>query len=99
MSFFKNLEDMAEGMGGNQSDAQLPPRHCAACQTQMEYRGAHTIRTGGLQRGFGIGADMILGAGLDNLINQATERNVVLHIMVCPQCGEVAFINDPQRGF
>lgn len=99
LSFFKNLEEMAQGMGSNQAAPQLPPHSCAGCQTQMDYRGAHTLRTGGLQRGFGIGADMILGAGLDNLINQATERNVVVHVMVCPNCGEVSFINDPQRGF
>ncbi len=65
----------------------------------MECRGPHTRRTGGPQRGFGLGADMLLGAGLDNLLNQATERNIVMHVMVCPNCGAVTFINEPQRGF
>jgi DNA polymerase III alpha subunit (gram-positive type) len=99
VSFFKNLESMAQGMGSTQPEAELPPHSCAGCQTQMEYRGPHTIRTGGLQRGFGVGADLLLGSGLDNLLNQATERNVLVHVMVCPNCGEVALINDPQRGF
>ncbi len=99
MSFFKNLEDRVQGMGNSQPAPQLPPHRCAGCQTEMEYRGPHTIRTGGLQRGFGVGADLLLGAGLDNLVNQATERNVLMHVMVCSNCGEVAFINDPQRGF
>ena len=99
MSFFKNLESMAQGMGNTQPGAELPPHNCAGCQTQMEYRGPHTIRTGGLQRGFGVGADLLLGSGLDNLLNRATERNVLVHVMVCPNCGEVALINDPQRGF
>ncbi|HVD04039.1 MAG TPA: hypothetical protein VNF75_07930 [Candidatus Dormibacteraeota bacterium] len=42
---------------------------------------------------------MLLGAGLDSLLTQATEHNIVMHVMVCPNWGEVAFIKDPQRGF
>lgn len=86
-------------MGPNQPLAELPHHRCAGCQTQMECRGPHTRRTGGPQRGFGLGADMLLRAGLDNLLNQATERNIVMHVMVCPNCGAVTFINEPQRGF
>ncbi len=65
----------------------------------MEYRGLHTIRTGGRQRGFGGCADLLLGSGLDSVLNQATERNVLVHVRVCPNCGEVPLINDRQRGF
>ncbi|MDA8394006.1 MAG: hypothetical protein M0T72_01990, partial [Candidatus Dormibacteraeota bacterium] len=50
-----------------------------------------------LQRGFGAGADTLLGSGLDNFLNQAAERNVLVHVMVYPKCGEVALINYPQR--
>lgn len=42
---------------------------------------------------------MLLGAGLAHRLNQATERNMVMQVMVCPNFGEVTFINEPQRGF
>jgi hypothetical protein len=97
MGFFSHLEAVAQGTA---RAGQAPPPHpCAGCQTTMDYRGAHALRVGGLSRGFGIGADLLLGAGADDLFNQATERNVVVHVLVCPNCGEVAFVNDPQRGF
>ncbi len=44
-----------------------------------------------------MGADPLLGSGLDNFLNQAAERNVLVHVMVYPKCGEVALINYPQR--
>ncbi len=47
MSFVKNLEFMAKGMGGDRPGAELPPHSCAGCQTRMQYRRPHTIRTGG----------------------------------------------------
>ena len=47
MSFVKNLESMAKGRGGDRPGAELPRHSCAGCQTQMQYRGPHLIRTGG----------------------------------------------------
>jgi hypothetical protein len=97
MGFFSHLEQMASGT----ADAATPPppHNCGSCRSSMAYRGPHALRTGGLQRGIGVGADLLFGAGADDLFNQATERNVVVHVMVCPNCGEIAFINDPRRGF
>ena len=51
MSFVKNFESMAKGRGGDRPGAELPPHSCAGCQTQMQYRGPHTIRTGGCSEG------------------------------------------------
>ncbi|SRR5579875_664981 len=98
MSFFRRLEEMASGTAGA-SQATLPPHPCANCRTEMQYRGPQAIRTGGVTRGVGLGLDLLLGGGGDDFFNQAIERNVVVHVLVCPSCGEVAFVNDPRRGF
>jgi hypothetical protein len=106
VSFFRELERMAQGMGGTQDYPQqvapgqnMPDHNCASCNTAMSYRGAHAIRTGGLSRGFGIATDLLFGAGDEELFNSATERQVVLHVFCCQSCGRLEFVNDPRRGF
>ncbi|PSR22555.1 MAG: hypothetical protein C7B45_06415 [Sulfobacillus acidophilus] len=97
MSFFKRLEEMADG--GTASSTNMPDHVCNRCNQPMTYRGTHALRTGGLNRGWGVAADMVLGARDEAAIDQITEKNVILHVFVCPQCGLVEFVNDPRRGF
>ncbi|WP_219930630.1 hypothetical protein [Sulfoacidibacillus thermotolerans] len=78
---------------------QMPDHICHACHVPMNYHGAHALRTGGLSRGFGLAADFLLGGQDEELINTAMEKNVVLHVFVCQNCGRVEFINDPRKGF
>lgn len=78
---------------------QMPDHLCHPCGTAMSYRGAHAIRTGGMTRGYGIAADLFLGSSTEELLNTATERNVIVHVFACPQCGRIEFVNDPRKGF
>ncbi|CAB1128443.1 conserved protein of unknown function [Candidatus Hydrogenisulfobacillus filiaventi] len=97
MSFFRALEQALSG-GGAAPD-RLPDHACARCQVAMEYKGPHALRTGGLNRGWGVAADVLLGAGDETALNELMEKNVVVHVFVCPQCGALDLVNDPRRGF
>lgn len=100
MSFFRALESMVSGggqMGG--APSQMPDHPCARCQIAMTYHGPHALRTGGMNRGWGVAADVLLGARDEAAINQMMEKNVLIHVFVCSQCGSIEFVNDPQRGF
>lgn len=108
MSFFRELESMmtggqanSYGMGAPQGGPapQMPDHPCARCQVPMNYGGPRSLRTGGMNRGWGVAADMFLGAGDETAINQMMEQNVLVHVFVCPQCGAIEFVNDPRRGF
>ncbi len=96
MSFFKSLQNMVDG---GQQPAQMPDHQCNACQTAMDYRGPHAIRTGGMNRGWGVAADVLLGARDETFFDQMTERNVMVHVFVCSHCGRIEMVNDPHRGF
>lgn len=96
MSFFKSLQNMVDG---GEQPAKMPDHQCNACQTSMDYRGPHAIRTGGMNRGWGVAADVLLGARDEALFDQMTERNVLVHIFACPHCGRIEMVNDPKRGF
>ncbi len=95
MSFFKSLKNMSEG----QSAQNMPDHLCQSCNVAMQYHGPHGLRTGGMNRGWGVAADMFLGARDETMFDQMTEKNVIVHVFVCPECGRLEFINDPRRGF
>lgn len=97
MGFFDSLRRAAEGI--SQDGQYNNDHHCARCQVTMQYHGAHAIRTGGLSRGAGFVTDMLLGGRDEEFLNTAMERNIAVHVFVCPQCGSIDFVNDPQRGF
>ncbi|RIV23110.1 hypothetical protein D2Q93_08210 [Alicyclobacillaceae bacterium I2511] len=101
MGFFHELENIAQGMGMNNGEQQpnLPDHLCHQCHIPMQYHGAHTLRTGGLSRGTGFVTDLLLGGRDEEYLNTAMEKNVVLHVFVCNDCGRVELINDPHRGF
>lgn len=97
MGFFRALE---RAVAGGMAPQNMPDHPCLACQTPMAYRGMHVLRTGGVSGGaVGVGVDMLFGTRDENFVNQMTERNVHVHVLVCPSCGRIEFINDPQRGF
>ncbi|MCY0889081.1 MAG: hypothetical protein OWQ59_11580 [Alicyclobacillaceae bacterium] len=97
MGLFGELKHMAEGTGHSQM--QATQRDCLRCQSPMEYRGAHAIRTGGLSRGAGLVTDMLLGGRDEEFLDTAMERSTALHVFVCPQCAEVSLVNDSRHGF
>ncbi len=98
MSFFRHLESALAG--GSAANANQAPDHmCARCQVAMTYKGPHALRTGGLNRGWGVAADVFLGARDETAIDQMMEKNVVVHVFVCSECGSIDFVNDPRRGF
>ncbi|SMC05033.1 hypothetical protein SAMN00768000_1987 [Sulfobacillus thermosulfidooxidans DSM 9293] len=96
MGFFKSLRNAMEGTSSAQN---LPDHMCQSCQIAMEYRGPHALRTGGLNRGWGVAADVLLGARDEAFFDQLTEKNIIVHVFVCPDCGRIEMINDPRRGF
>jgi len=97
MGFFDMLRRAAEGLG---QDGQYHHDHlCVRCQVPMQYHGAHALRTGGLSRGAGLLTDLFLGGRDEEFLNTALERNVAVHVFVCPECGSIDFINDPRHGF
>lgn len=97
MGFFRRIEEELTNSGaGGQT---VPNRVCVRCNQGMTYRGPHALRTGGMNQGWGVAADVFFGAQDETLINQMMEKNVLTHIFVCPQCGAVEVVNDPQRGF
>ena len=96
MGFFDSLRRAAEGIG--QDGQYNNDHHCARCQVSMQYRGAHAMRTGGLTRGTGLLTDLFLGGGDEGFLNTAMEKNVAVHVFVCPQCGGSDFVNDPNHG-
>lgn len=99
MSFFRALERMAQNVEQGMQPLAMPDHPCVACQTPMQYRGAHALRTGGLGRGMGIGMDVLLGGRDEQLTNTATEQNIVVHVFACASCGRLEFVNDPRKGF
>ncbi|MCY0881263.1 MAG: hypothetical protein OWS74_04640 [Firmicutes bacterium] len=100
MGFFDRIKQDLSGTGNAGGPGDMgSPRECSQCHQTQEYIGAHALRTGGLQRGWGVAADVVLGAGMDDLLNQATEKNVVVHVFVCPACGHLELVNDPRHGF
>jgi hypothetical protein len=96
MSFFRALES---ALGGGNVGGAMPEHHCARCQIAMQYKGPHALRTGGLNRGWGVAADVFLGAGDEVAVDQLMEKNVIVHVFVCPECGALDLVNDPRRGF
>ncbi len=98
VSFFRELQSRMSG--GQSGDlGQMPDHACFRCQIPMTYHGPHSLRTGGMNRGWGVAADVLLGARDEAGINQMMEKNVLTHVFVCGQCGTIEFVNDPQRGF
>jgi len=97
MSFYRALADAFNA--GNASTTQFPDHVCLRCQQPMMYKGPHAIRTGGLSQGWGFAADLFLGARDEVAINQALEKNIVVHVFMCSLCGSLDLINDPQKGF
>lgn len=99
-----NYSQQGTGSYGQQQNfanaqPQMPDHHCSTCNIPMNYHGAHALRTGGLSRGFGLAADLVLGGQDEDMFNTAMEKNVVLHVFVCQNCGRLEFINDPRKGF
>lgn len=62
-------------------------------------RPARLAHGRGLNKGWGVAADLFWGAQDEAALNQLMEKNVLTHVFVCPQCGSVEIVNDPQRGF
>ena len=98
MGFFRRIEEELTN-GVSASPQGMPDRTCIRCNQPMQYRGPHALRTGGMNKGWGVAADLFLGAQDETALNQLMEKNVLTHIFVCPQCGAVEVVNDPQRGF
>jgi hypothetical protein len=65
----------------------------------MNYRGERKLRTGGMSGDAGFLTDMLLGAKDEAAFNNSSEQNVTIHVFVCPNCGDIQFVNDPRRGF
>ena len=95
MSFYRAL---ADAFNGN-TTSQWPDHLCLRCQQPMMYKGPHAMRTGGLSQGWGVAVDMLLGARDEVALNQMMEKNVLVHVFLCLQCGSLDLINDPAKGF
>ncbi|MEB8535535.1 hypothetical protein [Acidithiobacillus ferriphilus] len=62
---------------------------CPCCQTQMQDKGTHGVRLGGVTGLLGAGMDAVLGnVGED--ANEAFEKKMTVQLFVCPQCREVS---------
>lgn len=92
MGFLRDLE--------NHLRPNIPQRMCLECQTPMQYRGDHAIRTGGMPGGpVGVTIDGIIGPANESFANEGFEKNVRVRVFVCPTCGDLRLVNDPNHGF
>ncbi len=96
MSFLKFPQNMVDG---GEQPAAKSDHQCNACQTAMVYRRPHAVRIKGMNRGWGVAADILLGTRDEALFDQMTGRNVLVHVFACPHCGRIEMVNDPKRGF
>ncbi len=63
---------------------------CPCCQSQMEDKGAHGIRMGGLT-GLGGAALGMIGGQMADDGEEAFEKKLKVQVFVCPQCQEISF--------
>lgn len=104
MSFYHALKRVPDGLSssgkelGTKGAEPIPQHYCNQCNIEMEYKGPHALRTGGLSRKFGLIGEVVLGVA-ETIVNTVLERNVAVHVFVCPECGRLEIINDPKHGF
>lgn len=63
---------------------------CPCCNTNMEDKGAHGLRMGGLT-GLGGAALGMIGGQLADDGEEAFEKKLAVQVFVCPQCHEISF--------
>ncbi len=94
------LSTLRSELSSGAEQPQVPQLACLRCPgVTMVYRGAKSLRVGGLNGTLGAVGDLMFGARDEEALNQALEKKHVIHVFVCPDCGEISMLNDPKHGF